>query len=302
MSALIQSAINVSEGRRPDVIEAVAEAVRRTPGARLADYSADEDHNRMVVTILGGPSAIRDAALAVARVAVERIDLRTHSGAHPRIGAVDVIPITPLRDISLTECVPLAREIGQRIGDELSLPVYYYEASAERERPSDLPALRKGGFEGLFSAPLVNNRRPGAGPRHPHPSAGAVVVGARPPLVAYNIDLETDDVNLARRIAGGIRRERDARPELAGVRALGLWLPRRGRAQVSMNITRTGDTPLPPIFDYIRSRVRDVRCEVWRSEVIGLLPRAMLGGEPPERIMWQDYRETQVLEYWLNLL
>lgn len=302
MPALIQSAINVSEGRRPEVIEAVAEAVRRVPGATLADYSADEDHNRMVATVLGGPAAILEAALAVARVAVERIDLRTHHGAHPRLGAVDVIPITPLRDISLAECIALSHEIGTAIARELALPVYYYAASAAADRIDSLPEIRKGGFEELFHGPLEGLRAPDAGPFHPHPTAGAVIIGARMPLVAYNVDLATADVALARRIAGVIRRMRDIRPGLSGVRALGLWLPKRGMAQVSMNVTRPGETPLPPIFNFVSAIVEDAGVKLWGSEIIGLVPHSSFAGEPPERILWHAYRETQFVEYWLERL
>lgn len=302
MSALIQSAINVSEGRRPAVIEAVANAVRNTPGATLADYSADWDHNRMVVTVLGGPSAIRDAALAVAKVAVERIDLRGHAGAHPRIGAVDVVPLTPLRDISLAACADLAREIGGRVGAELDLPVYFYEASAHAGRARLLPEIRNGGFEGLFHLPLMGARAPDAGPSHPHPTAGAVIVGGRMPLVAYNVDLASANISLARRIAGRIRKDREVRPELAGVRAIGMLLASRGRAQISMNVTRPSETPLAPIFDTISSLAMEEEEAVWGSEMIGLVTESSLYGESPERIRWHGYRETQLVEYWLKRL
>jgi glutamate formiminotransferase len=301
MSVLIQSAINVSEGRRPAIIEAVAEAVRSTPGATLADYSADPDHNRMVITVLGGLSAVMDAAVAVARVAVRAIDLRSHTGVHPRLGAVDVVPLTPLRDISLEECVFASRDIGAQIAEELEVPVYYYEASADPARPSQLPNIRAGGFEGLFTAPLDGARRPDAGPATPHPTAGAVIVGARGPLVAYNVNLFEGDSHLARRIARSVREARAERPELTGVRALGLSLPSAGIAQVSMNVTRPDVTPLPPIFDFVSELARSAGMASCKSEIIGLVTRRCLG-EDPERISWKQYRESQVVDYWLGRL
>lgn len=303
MSApVIQSAINFSEGRRAEVMEAIAAAIRETPGATLADRSGDRDHNRMVATLLGGPEAIRQAALAAARVAVEAIDLRHHTGVHPRIGAVDVVPVVPIRGITMEACEEIAARIGQDLAEQLGLPVYFYERSAVPGRRRTLPEIRQGGFEGLFAKPLDGPRTPDLGPAAPHPTAGAVVVGAREPLVAYNVLLEAPDDSAARRIAALIRRVRAVRPELAGVRALGLWLPSRGCAQVSMNLTQPAQTPIPPIFDTVRQEAEEHLAKGTASEIIGLVPRGALGGESPERILWRDYRETQILEYWLERL
>jgi len=297
---VIQSAINFSEGRRAEVIEAIAEAGRETPGVLLADCSADADHNRMVTTLLGGPEAIRQAAVAMARVAVAAIDLRHHTGVHPRMGAVDVIPIVPIRGSTMAECVEVAAQIGRDLAQTLGLPVYFYEHSAAPGRRAALPDIRKGGFEGLFTEALTGPRAPDLGPHTPHPTAGAVAVGARPPLVAYNVNLDALDATAARRIAGMIRRERETRPELTGVRALGFFLPSRRCAQVSMNLTRPLLTPLPGVFDYVRREAARQAVRVIASEVIGLAPRQALGGEPPESILWHDFRETQILEYWLR--
>jgi glutamate formiminotransferase len=268
----------------------------------VADWSADVDHNRMVVTLLGPPSAVGEGALAVAREAVRRIDLRGHTGAHPRIGAVDVIPFVPIRAASMDECVSLSRRIGEVLAEELDLPVYLYEASAPRGRRAALPDVRKGGFEGLFTAPLTGLRSPDYGPAAPHPTAGAVVIGARGPLVAYNVNLESGDAAIARRIAAAIRADRTANPALTGVRALGLALPSRNQAQVSLNLTRPDLTPLPPVFDFIRAAAAIEEIGVRESEIIGLIPRASLGGESPKRILWRDFRETQILDYWTERL
>lgn len=297
---IIQCPINFSEGRRSEVIEAIAETIRRVPGAVLADYSADVDHNRMVATILGGPSAIRQAILDAACVAVENIDLRQHSGVHPRIGAVDVVPLVPIRDITMEECVMLSYSIGRELAGQFGLPVYLYERSARPGHPSSLPQIRAGEFEELAKGPLIGERTPDFGPQQVHPSAGAVVVGAREPLIAYNIDLATPKLAVAQRIAAVIRRERQSRSELTGVRALGLILPSRGRAQVSMNLTRPDLTPIPFVFDFVRKEAERNTTKVYRSEVIGLIPRCALVGKPPECILWRDFRKTQLLDYWLE--
>jgi glutamate formiminotransferase len=298
--SVIQSAINFSEGRRTEVIAAIIQAIRDVPGATLADYSADPSHNRMVASILGGPEAIFEAAIAASKVAIERIDLREHTGAHPRIGAVDVLPVVPIRNVTMPECVDLSHRIGQELAERFHLPIYYYEQSAEPGRLSALPELRSGGFEGLFTAPLSGDRIPDAGPHHPHPTAGAAIVGARYPLVAYNINLATTNIAIARRIAAKIRAARLTIPELQGVRALGLWLPSRFQTQVSMNLTLPDRSPMPAVFDFVRRHAEEEGVDPAESEIIGLIPRASLGGEPPERILWHGYRETQVIEYWLE--
>lgn len=293
---VVQSAINFSEGRRAEVVDAIVAAARTVPGAVVADHSADKDHNRMVLTLLGDGVSVRAAALATARVAVREIDLRAHTGAHPRIGAVDVIPLVPVRGISMEECVALSLRIGEELARELGLPVYLYEHSADPSFPQALPEIRKGGFEGLFGRSLHAR----FGPEFPHPTAGAVVVGARDPLVAWNILLDSPDDSAARAIAASIRRDRGSNSVLDGVRALGLWLPSRRMAQVSMNLTKPAVTPLPSVFDWVRSASDQLGAQVVESEVVGLVSMASLGGEPPERVLWQRYRESQLMEYWLG--
>jgi glutamate formiminotransferase len=265
----------------------------------VADCSADADHNRMVLSLLGGPEAIRQAALATARVAVREIDLRTHAGVHPRLGAVDVVPVVPIRGLTMEACLAVAERIGEDFVEKLGLPVYFYERSARPGRRAALPDIRKGGFEGLFTESLTELRAPDLGSPQPHPTAGAAVVGARNPLVAFNINLDTPKHEVARRIAALLRREREIRPELTGVRALGFFLPSRRRAQVSLNLTRPEKTPLPAVFDVVRREAARHGTQIASCEVIGLILRYVLGGEPPERILWRDYRETQILEHWL---
>jgi glutamate formiminotransferase len=200
----------------------------------------------------------------------------------------------------MRHCAALSRKIGQDIARELELPVYLYERSAAPGRPFTLPQIRRGGFEGLFTEPLTGLRRPDFGPSEPHATAGICVVGARDPLIAYNVDLQGSGVPAARAVAASIRRERAYRPDLSGARALGLWLPSRDVAQVSMNLTRPDATTLPAVFDFVRQEAARHGAEAAMSEVIGLAPRAALAGEPAERILWRTFRETQILEYWIG--
>ncbi len=300
---LYQCVPNFSEGRRLEIVEAIADAIRSVPEVRLIDYSADPDHNRCVMTILGPGERTVEALLAAAQVAVARIDLRTHTGVHPRAGALDVAPFVPLKEVrghlvvaadQEAEAIAFSALAGQRLAEELGLPVYLYEWSARAGRLSALPELRRGGFEGLLGKRLT----PDFGPDQAHPSAGIAVVGARGPLVAYNIDLDTDDVKVARLIARRIREERDRLPALTGVRALGLFLPLRGVAQVSMNLTTPSKTPLPGVFDFVLAEAHKLGVGLRTSEIIGAIPRASLGRLPPEAISWDDYKVGQVLEHW----
>jgi glutamate formiminotransferase len=295
-----QCAPNFSEGRRPDVVEAIADAIRMHSGATLIDCSADPDHNRCVMTLLGSGDAIRPAVLSAARVAVARIDLRTHTGVHPRAGAIDVLPVIPLRNAGMEQAIALADEIGADLARELALPVYFYEANTRPNRTGALPELRRGGFEAFASNPLTGNRAPDLGPAHVHPSAGVVIVGARGPLVAYNVNLDTPDVAIARHIALRIRQEREHLPQLQGIRALGLFLQSQNRAQVSLNLTRPAETPLPVLFAFIRDEAAQRGVTGLESEIIGAIPRASLGGLPPSAIHWHTYKPTQILEYWLE--
>ena len=305
---LYQCVPNFSEGRRLDVVEEIADAIRAVPEVRLIDYSADPDHNRCVMTLLGPGERAAEALLAAARVAVARIDLRVHTGVHPRAGALDVAPFVPLKSVrgkvvvaveSREEAIALSERVGRRLGQELSLPVYLYEWSAQAGRISVLPELRRGGFEGLDGKALTGERAPDFGPSAAHPSAGIAVVGARSPLVAYNIDLDTEDLKVARRIARRIREERDRLPQLEGVRALGLFLPTRGTAQVSMNLTLPHKTPLPAVFDFVLAEAHRLGEGLRCSEIIGAIPLTSLGGLPPEALSWDDYKPAQVLETWI---
>ena len=236
---------------------AIVEAVRRTSGVRLADWSADPDHNRLVVTFVGSPQPVREAVHAAAAMALEVIDVSTHRGVHPRLGAMDVLPFVPLRDITLAECADLAISVGRELAARQHLPIFLYEAATPDGRT--LPSVRKSAFHHL---------PPDFGPPTPHPTAGATVIGARGPLIAYNINLATHNISIARAIARDLR----SHSGLSGVRALGLALPSRGLTQVSMNLTRPRETPLLSVFSYVTQRAQELGTEVIESEVIGALP------------------------------
>lgn len=283
---LIQCVPNFSEGRRPDVIAAIVEAVRGTAGVRLADWSADPDHNRLVVTFVGPPEPIREAALTAAAVAVTRIDLGRHEGVHPRLGALDVLPFVPLSGLTLADCAALAREVGEELATRHGLPVFLYESAAPQ--PRSLPFVRKEAFRTLT---------PDFGPAVPHTTAGAAVVGARGPLIAYNVVLATSDLAIAHTIA----RELRALPAFPGVRALGLRLLSRGLTQVSMNLTRPADAPLLSVFRHVEARARALGTSVVESEVIGALPgpsafgiladALQAPGLKPGQVLWENWPE-----------
>lgn len=296
MQQVIQCVPNFSEGRDRGTIEAIAGAIRSIDGARLIDYSSDIDHNRSVYTILGGSEEVRAAVLASVSVAVERIDLREHAGEHPRIGAADVIPLVPLRGISMRECVEVSYLIGEDLAAQ-GIPVYYYEQSATQLHRSNLADVRRGGFERLCTVGLDGECRPDAGPCAVHPSAGATVVGARGPLVAYNINLDSPDIDAAREIA---RETREARSGLGGVKAIGVRLESRSIAQVSMNLTRPDLVTLNQVFEYVSVRASQRHIAVRESELIGAMSRRSLDGTTPEELRLAGFRESQILENWLS--
>lgn len=297
--SLFQCVPNFSEGRRPEVVAALCEAVQGVEGATLIDHSADPDHNRCVLTFLGDAPALRKASMALAQVAVARIDLRSHRGVHPRAGALDVLPIVPLRGAAREEATDLARTIGDDLAHEMGLPVYFYEWATQPGREGRLPELRRGGFEAIASRPLTGDHAPDRGPERAHPSAGVVMVGARGPLVAYNIDLDSSNLVVAQAVARRIRHRRRFLSALAGVRAIGLYLASRLRAQVSLNLTRPFETPMPAVYAIVRDEAARFGVSIAQSEIIGVIPEAALDGYAPQAIRWRGFKPSQILETWL---
>ena len=264
---IIESVPNFSEGRRPEIVAAIVEAIQ-APGVLLLNYSSDWDHNRSVVTVAGPPAAVLEGLLRAVSIAAKTIDLFTHQGVHPRLGATDVIPLIPIQNSSLAHCVELAQQLGQRIGAELGLPVYLYEAAATRPERQNLADVRRGEFEGLVQTIHLPERVPDYGPARVGP-AGAVIVGARQFLIAYNVYLCTNDVTIAKRISKAIRASNGGLP---AVKAIGLLV--NGQAQVSINLVDYMQTPLHVVFDTITQLANQEGVAVDRSELIGLLPQA----------------------------
>ncbi len=262
---------NFSEGRRLEVIDRLVEAVTRTPGALLLDRTSDASHNRSVLTLAGEADAVVQAMERMVEVAVGEIDMDRQSGEHPRIGAVDVIPFVPLGDTTLDECIELARTFGARIAKRFDLPVFLYAAAATRAERVKLADVRRGQYEGLKVEIAQDGRQPDFGPAQMHPSAGAVAVGARPFLIAYNINLASTDIELARRIA---RRVRESGGGLPRVQAMGVALSDPACAQVSMNLLDFSVTPLWLVWDTVRSEAAGDGIELRESELIGLCPLA----------------------------
>jgi glutamate formiminotransferase len=294
MAALIECIPNVSEGRRPDVVSALADAaVKAGRGVVLLDRTSDADHNRSVLTFLGDGDALVAAMTALVGAALEAIDLRTHKGAHPRIGAVDVIPFVPVRGATAAGCVALAKTLGKGLADRYGLPVYLYEDAATSPDRQNLANIRKGEFEGLAAKMADPGWIPDFGPRAPHPSGGATVVGARAPLVAYNINLATADLAIADRIAKAIR-------HLSGgyrfVKAMGVKLEARGQVQVSINMTNFEKTPLHRVFETVRSEASRHGVAVVGSEIVGLVPQAALLAAAEHYLRLESDPGPQVLE------
>jgi glutamate formiminotransferase len=290
---IIESVPNFSEGRRPEVVEALA-ALARARGVTVLDLTSDPDHHRSVLTFAGPPGAVEEAAFAVAKKAVEVIDLNAHKGAHPRMGAIDVLPFVPIQGATMADAVLLARTVGARIGSELALPVFLYEAAATRPERKNLADIRAPEFEGLRD--LIGKdpaRIPDFGPNRIHPTAGCVAVGARPPLIAFNVDLDTRDVKIAKKIAKKIR-ERDG--GLPAVKALGIDLAARNCAQVSMNLCDYTKTGLLAAFQAVEREAVALGTRARAGELIGLVPRAAFPEDGARVLKLIEFDPSRILE------
>ena len=283
----------MSEGRRAGVIARIADAARSAGGARLLDVSSDPDHNRTVLTFVGDADAVLEAARRVAAAAVAGIDLNGHDGVHPRIGAVDVVPFVPLYRASMADCVELARAFAGYAAASLGVPAYLYAEAARDPARRTLAAIRRGGFEGLRDAIRTPERRPDLGPAQVHPTAGAVAVGARGVLIAMNVDLGGGDAGAARAIARAVRESSGGLPAL---QAMGLWLPRRGVAQVSMNLLDYRRTPPLAAFERVRDEARRRGVGVAAGELVGCAPREALPADPVAALHLRTFHHRQVLD------
>jgi len=294
---IVECVPNFSEGRRMEIVDALCAAVDGVGEVFLLDRESDTVHNRSVLTFAGAPQPVAEAAFLAARIAVERIDLTKHEGGHPRMGAVDVIPFIPIRSITMADCIGLAKALGQRLWDELRLPAYLYAEAAQRTERRRLPDLRKGQFEGIRDDIATNPARlPDFGEAAVHPTAGITAVGARKPLIAYNIYLHSTDLTLAKEIAKAIR-ERDG--GLPAVQAMGVDFPDRGLVQVSCNLLDTDRSSIWRVFSEVQRRAAERGVEVESSELIGLVPERALLESGAHAIQLPDYSERMILE--LNL-
>jgi glutamate formiminotransferase / 5-formyltetrahydrofolate cyclo-ligase len=293
MKTVIECVPNISEGVDRERIDAVAGAVRATPGIRLLGVSSDPSHNRSVLTFVGDAGAIRAAVDALFAAALPRIDLTRHKGEHPRMGAVDVVPLIPIRGATVEDCVGLSREIGAAIAERHQVPVYLYEESASSEARRNLAEIRKGEFEGFLQKIRDPQWKPDFGPAAPHPTAGVVAVGARAPLIAYNINLGTRDLSIAERIARSIR-------HIGGgfryVKAMGVDLADRGCVQVSINMTNYKKSPLHRVFECVRSEAERYGVAVIGSEIVGLTPAEALFLAAEHYLRLENFTSDQVLE------
>ncbi|MBI3047055.1 MAG: glutamate formimidoyltransferase [Acidobacteria bacterium] len=291
--ALIECVPNVSEGRRSEVVEALVQAVRNTPGVRLLDYSSDAAHNRSVLTLAGDAAPLKHAVLALFEAALPLIDLRAHTGEHPRIGAVDVVPFVPIEGVTMAECVALAKETAAEVARRFVVPVYLYEEASDNPVRKNLEDIRRGEFEGLAAKMAAPGWAPDFGPGIPHPSAGASVIGARMPLIAYNINLATDRLEVAKKIAATIRYSSGG---FRYVKAMGVRLADRGIVQVSINLTNYEKTPMFRVFDAVKREAARYGVNVLESEIVGLVPAAALVDAAEHFLQLASFTPDQILE------
>jgi glutamate formiminotransferase len=291
-SPLVECVPNFSEGRRADVIEAVVAAVRASPGVTVLNVQSDESHNRTVLTFAGDPASAAEAVIAMVREAMALIDMNRHTGEHPRLGAVDVVPFVPIGQVTMDECVALARRVGERLWADLALPVYYYAQAATAPHRIRLPDIRKGEYEGLAEKMRQPDWQPDVGDPRPHPTAGAVVVGARRPLIAYNINLQSTDVAVAKAVARAVR---ETGGGLVNVQAMGVAAA-SGLAQVSINVLDHARTPLARVFDLVRLEAERFGVAVAESEIVGLVPMDAILDAARAYLRLRGFDRNQVLE------
>jgi len=288
---LVECIPNFSEARRPEVIEQIAQAILSVLSVQILDKHSDQDHNRTVITILGEPQAVENAVFAGIKQAAALIDMDQHQGEHPRIGATDVVPFVPIRDMEMSECVQIARHLAKRVADELNIPVYLYEEAALRPERVNLEDIRRGQYEGLKGEVKTNpERKPDFGPAELG-KAGATVIGARYPLIAFNVYLTTDDVSIAKRIAKQVRHSSGG---LRFVKAMGVLV--EGRAQVSMNLTNFQKTPIAQVVEFVRREAQRYGMAIHHSELVGLIPQKALTDAAVWYMQLDQYEDEQLLE------
>ncbi len=299
MAKLVECIPNFSVSKEKDeaVFQGLVDTANAIPGCTLFDVQTDGNHNRCVFTLIGSPAAIEEAAFQLAKKAVETIDMTKHEGQHPRMGAVDVIPFVPQKDVTVQECVEMSKRVAQRIWDELSLPSFLYEDSATRPERRNLASCRKGQFEGMPEKLLQEDWAPDYGERKIHPTAGITAIGARMPLIAFNVNLDTADVEIAKKIAKAIRGSSGG---FRSCKAIGIMLEERNIAQVSMNMVNFEDTPLFYAYEMIRSLADRYGVRIIGSEIVGLTPAKALVDCAEYYLKIENFDcKNQIMEYHL---
>lgn len=290
---LIESVPNFSEGRRSEIIEQIVDEGRRIPGVWILDYSSDPNHNRSVVTLAGEPDSVEEALFNMTKKASEVIDLKSHTGEHPRIGATDVIPLVPIMNTTKEECVELSKKLGKRIGDELAIPVYLYEDSATSPERVSLSNIRKGEFENFALKISQKEWTPDFGPAVIHSCAGATVVGCREYLIAFNVNLGTDKIEIANKIAKAVRHVSGG---FRYVKALGFKVEDRGIVQVSMNMTNYKKSPIFRVYEVIKSEAERYGIQIVSSEIVGLTPLQALVDVAEHYLKLEKFNNSSILE------
>lgn len=289
----ILSSPNFSEGNSSQILEEIVSPARNKQGVKLIDYSSDPDHNRSVVSIIGEPEAMLETLFQMSEKAISLINLNNHKGQHPRCGAIDVIPLIPLEGVSVEECVGYAHRLGKRLAEELGLPVYFYGEAALKEERRDLSDVRRGGLEAISEDMRKGQRLPDVGPPRPHPTAGCVIVGVRDFLVAFNVNLATSNLDIAKKIASVVREKGGG---LVGVKALGINLASRGIVQVSMNITMPFKTPLYRVLELVKLEAKRFGVEVESTEIIGPVPLKVLIETLSYYLSLKDFKIDQIVD------
>lgn len=293
MNKIIECVPNFSEGRDKEKIESIADCFRGKSGVKLLDYSGDADHNRSVVTVAGEPEAIKYAVIEAIGKAIELIDLNKHSGEHPRMGAVDVVPFIPIKNVTIDEAIALSQEVAKEVGVRFNLPVFLYEASATTQHRENLADIRRGEFEGLSDKMRLTEWKSDFGPETPHPTAGVVAIGARKPLIAYNINLNTNNIKIANAIAKKVRHSSGG---MRYCKAIGIYLKERDIAQVSTNLTDYTKTSIYSVHEMVRMEAKRYGVSIIGSEVIGLVPMTALAESAAYYLGIENFSMNQVLE------
>ncbi len=294
MAKIVECVPNFSEGRRPEVIEAIVKEIKSVPGVMLLDKEMDADHNRAVITFVGGPDEVKSAAFKAISRATELIDMNKHTGEHPRMGATDVVPFIPISEVTQRDCVILAEQLAKEVAQKLNIPIYLYEAAAKRPDRVNLAQVRRGEYEGIKAEIETNpDRKPDYGPSRMHPTAGATVMGARMPLIAFNVYLGTPYVGIAKKIAKVIRFSGGG---LRYVKALGFEIKERGLAQISMNLVNYRKTPVFRAFEMIKAEAQRYGVPIISSEIVGLTPQDALFDVAEYYLKLEDLKKEQVLE------